>query len=306
MSLPQSVFADISSELFKYRYKVRLHVGVLVGGTPTDQNVAEGWIRSKMGATADEIVRAEVEKVMEERGVTPDIAAEEVARNRHLTGFKRDFSTPLARSDQQRATTTGFVLAGQRKIFTEAEARRIFGELYIEGRQIKAMLKEAAMIGVSSGHIDGTKWGKTSKSMKGFLAEHLFIEEDVVLLGVTEATQIDQSFVHTFRGAGIKLEEKLLDAIVEFTIIADFDFEAKVKKFFGIVLAIAEQNGLGASRSQGFGRFSVIGFDKVVPDAATLKRSAARVKAIREEEARLNAARGLDGDDANDEVPALV
>lgn len=294
MSLPTSVFADVSAELFKYRYEVTLHVGVLVGGTPTDQDVATGWIKTKMGAKIEEVVKAEVEAVMEQRGVTPDIAAEEVARNRHLTGFKRDYGTPLALADQKRAMTTGFVFEGKRRIFTEAEARRIFGELYLDGRQIKAMAKEAAMIGVAADHIDGTKWGRTSKAMKGFLAEHLFVEEETVLLGVTEPTRITQSFVHTFRGAGIKLEEQILDAEVKFTFIADFDFESKVPGFFGILLAIAEKNGLGASRSQGFGRFSVTAFNRVIPDKATLKKSAARVKAIREEEARLNAARETD------------
>lgn len=294
MSLPVSVFDDISQALFQYRYKVRIHVGTLVGGTPTDRNVAEGWIRTKMGAKIDEVVRAEVEAVMEARGVTPDLAVEEVAKNRHLTGFKRDFSTAQARADQQRAMTTGFVFEGVRKIFTEAEALRTFGELYIDGRTIKAMLKEALMIGVGGGHIEATKWGKTSKAAKGFFAEHAFVEEEIALLGVTEPTSIDQSFVHTFRGAGIKLEEKVSDAEVEFTIVADFDFESKVKKFWGILMAIAERNGLGASRSQGFGRFSTVAFERIIPDEATLKKSAARVKQIKEEEARLEAAR-LDG-----------
>lgn len=263
MALPKSVFADIADQVFDHRYEVELHVGTLVGGTPTDDKVAEGWIRTKLGDRAEDQIKAEVERVMQERGVTPDLAVEEVAKNRHLTGFKRDFNSSLALADQQRAQTTGFVFEGKRKIFTEAEARRTFGELFIEGRQIKAMLKEAAMIGVGSGHIDGTKWGKTSKSMKGFLVEHLFVEEERVGLDITEASAISQSFVHTWRGAGIKLEEQVHDAIVRFTMVADWNFLDKDKDFFGKVFAIAEKNGLGASRSQGFGRFSTVGFKRI-------------------------------------------
>ena len=160
------------------------------------------------------------------------------------------------------------------------------------------------MIGVASGHIDGTRWGKTSKAMKGFIAEHLFVEEEVVLLERTEPDTIDQSFVHTFRGAGIKLEEKLYDVIVKFTIIADFDFESKVKNFFAIVFALAEKNGLGASRSQGFGRFSTIRFERVKSDPETTKRATKRAKEIIEEDRAREAAREA-AKAAGAEVPEL-
>jgi hypothetical protein len=292
VALPPSVFDGISGQLFSYRYGVTIHVGTLVGGTPTNQDVAESWIRAKMGLKADDLVRAEVEAVMAARvGISPEAAVEEVARNRHLSGFKRDFNSPQARTDQQRATTTGFVLEGKRKIFTPEEALATFGELYFEGRQLKAMMKEALMIGVASGHIEATKWGRTSKAAKGFFAEHLFVDEDVVYMGVTEASTIDQSFVHTFRGSGIKLEEKLHDAELSFTLIADFDFESKVKDFFGILFAIGEKNGIGASRSQGFGRFSTTRFERVVSDAATTKKATARAKELKELEATLELAR---------------
>jgi hypothetical protein len=291
MALPPSVFGGISDQLFSYRYEVTIHVGTLVGGTPTNQDVAESWIRAKMGLKVDDLVRAEVAAVMEARGVTAQEAVEEVARNRHLSGFKRDFNSPLARADQQQATTTGFVLAGKRKIFTPAEALAIFGELFLEGRQLKAMMKEALMIGVAAGHIDATKWGKTSKAAKGFFAEHVFVEEDTVYMGVTEASTIDQAFVHTFRGSGIKLEEKLHDAELSFTIIADWDFDAKVKDFFGVLFAIGEKNGIGASRSQGFGRFSTTRFERVVSDAATTKKATARAKELKELEKTLELAR---------------
>ncbi len=291
MSLPQSVFADVANKLFSYRYEVTLHVGTLVGGTPTNEDVAEGWIRAKMGLNTDELVRAEVERVMSERGVQPEQAIEEVARNRHLTGFKRDFNSPLALAHQKQATGTGFVFQGKRKIFTPAEARRTFGELLIEGRQIKAMLKEALMIAVGSGHVEATKYGKTNKAAKGFFAEHVFVEEEAVRLGVTEPSRIDQSFVHTFRGAGIKLEEKALDVEVKFTIIADFDFATKDKDFFAKIFAIGERNGLGASRSQGNGRFSTTRFERVESSPETTQKATRRAAQIREQEKVLEAER---------------
>lgn len=261
--LPTSVFAAIHDRVFAHRYAVTIHVHDLVGGVPTDKNVAEGWIRTKMGETSDEIIRDEVERVMEARGVTPEIAAEEVARNRHLTGFERNFGTPMALADQQKAMTTGFVFEGKRKIFTEQEARRTFGQLLVRGRQVKAMLKEAAMISGSAGHIPMTRWGKTNKALKGFFAEHLFVVEDEILMDRTGPDSIEQSFVHTWRGAGIKLEEHVRDVELTFTVVSDHPFEDEDPEFYGKVFVAGEMNGLGASRSQGYGRFSVIKFEAV-------------------------------------------
>lgn len=280
MALPVSVFADVRDAMFSYRYKVTLHVSTLVGGTPTDPNVAEGWIRTKMGLTTDDLVKAEVERVMEDRGVKPEDAIELVNKNRHLTGFKRDYGSDLARADQRKAVETGFVFENTRRLFTPKEARATFGELLIDGRQVKAMLKEAAMIAGAAGHLPMTKWGKTSKAMKGFLAEHLFVEEERILLRRTEPDRIEQAFVHTFRGAGLKLEEMLDDVEVAFTLIADFDFASMDPDFFGKVFSAGEYNGLGASRSQGFGRFAVTAFERIESDPATTKRATKRAKAI--------------------------
>lgn len=261
-----SVFDELRRKIYDRRFLVELHVGCLVGGTPTDRNVAEGWIRTKMGQQSDELVTAEVEKVMEERGVTGQEAAKIVAKNRSLSGFKRDFNSDIALMTQERATTEGVWVLDEdgetqvHRVFTPEEARRTFGELYIEGRQVKAMIKEAAMIAVAAKRVEPKGWGETRKGMLGFLVEHLFVEEEKLLLGVTDPSEVVQSFVHTWRGSGIKLEERVRDAVVTFTLASDFDFEAKSRDFYGHVLVTGEENGLGASRSQGFGRFRVTQF----------------------------------------------
>lgn len=264
-----SVFEALRGKIYNYQYDVELHVGCLVGGTPTDKNVAEGWIRTKMGATSEEQVAAEVAKVMEERGVTGEEAVKTIARNRSLSGFKRDFTTPIARMVQERAVTEGvYVLDedGETKIhrqFTPEEAERTFGEMFIEGRQVKAMLKESAMIAVGADRIKPKGWGTTRKGMLGFLVEHLFVKEDKILLGVTDADEVAQSFVHTWRGSGIKLEERVRDAVVGFTLMCDFDFEEASKDFWPHLFVTGEENGLGASRSQGFGKFKVTRFKRI-------------------------------------------
>lgn len=264
-----SVFEHLRNKIYDHRFHVELTVGCLVGGTPTDKNVAEGWIRTKMGATSEEQVAAEVAKVMEERGVTGQEAAKIIAKNRSLSGFKRDFTTPIARMMQQKAVHEGVWVLDEdgetqiHRTFTPDEAERTFGELFIEGRQVKAMLKEAAMIAVSTKRVEAKGWGETRKGMLGFLVEHMFVSEEKILLGVTDPTEVAQSFVHTWRGSGIKLEERLRDAVLSFTLACDFDFESKSKDFWAQVFVTGEENGLGASRSQGFGKFRTTRFERL-------------------------------------------
>ena len=127
--------------------------------------------------------------------------------------------------------------------------------LYYEGRQLKAALKEAASI-----RFPGQKWGSTRKGTLSFFPEHIFVVEDRLHLGVVEPTRINQRFVSTWRGTGIQYEEVVEDAKFDFTIISDFDFKAEE---WALLWLTAEQMGVGASRSQGFGRFVVTRWERL-------------------------------------------
>lgn len=220
-----SVFAKFKDEMYPYRFSGQLHVGVIAGGVPTDPNVAEGWLRTKLGKDKDDLIREKVAEVMVERAVTADEATAIVNDTKHLNGFKRDESG-----------------------------------LYIEGRQLKAALKEAASIAVAAGKLGSRGWGRTNKGLLSYLAEHVFVVEDRLYLGVTEPTGVAQRFVHTFRGTGIQYEEFVEDAKVDFTVISDHDFSAKD---WAAIWLCGEQNGIGASRSQGFGRYEVTRWDRI-------------------------------------------
>lgn len=220
-----SVFAKYAAKQYPYRFAGQLVVGTIAGGTPTDPKVAEGWLRTKLGVEKDDLIREMVAEVMVDRGVTADEATAIVNTNKHLNGFKRDDNG-----------------------------------LYIEGRQLKAALKEAASIAVAAGALTARGWGKTNKGLLSYLAEHVFVVEDRLHLGVTEPSGIAQRFVHTFRGNGIQYEEYVTDAKVDFTVITDHDF--KPEEWAAIWLR-GEQNGIGASRSQGYGRYEVTKWDRI-------------------------------------------
>ncbi len=220
-----SGFKKFDAEMYPHRWLGTIAVGRIAGGVPTDPNVAEGWLKTKLGVEKDDLIRQMVAEVMVERGVTADEAAQLVNANKNLNGFKRYGD----------------------------------GELFYEGRQLKAALKEACSIAVAAGKLSVRGWGKTNKGLLGYFAEHVFVEEEMLPLGVKEPTGISQRFVHTFRGSGIQLEEYVDNATFDFTVRTDHDFAAKE---WAAIWTAGEQNGIGASRSQGFGRYEVTRWEK--------------------------------------------
>lgn len=218
-----SAFADLREDAFPFKYAGQLKVSMIMGGTPSDPKVAEGWLKTRLYADDDVALQEAVAKVMVERGITdPAKAIEALNELKHLNGFKRD---------KDRG-----------------------GELYIEGRQLKAALKEAASVALAAGKLDARGWGNTNKGLLGFVAEHVFVLDERLYLGVTEPSGVEQRFVHTWQGNGIQYEEYVLDAVIDFTVISDFEFPYKD---WAAIWLTGEFQGLGASRSQGFGRYTV-------------------------------------------------
>ena len=216
-----SVFAKYRPKAYPYTFECSLLVGRIAGGIPSDPKVAEGWLKAKAGFDKDELIRQAVAEVMAERGISAEDATAEVTSTRHLNGFKRTRD----------------------------------GVLYIEGRQLKAALKEAANV-----RWPKARWGISRKATLGFIAEHVFVQEDIIPLGVTEPTGVSQRFVHTWRGSAIQYEEYVENAELSFTVTTDYDFTTEQ---WGLLWCTGEQQGVGASRSQGFGRYEVTRWKKI-------------------------------------------
>ena len=224
-----SVFAKYRDKVYQHRYQVELLVGNLHGGVPTDPKVAEAWIKTKMATDRDDLVTELVAKTMAERGMDPD---------KEMTSDELDEVVGEAVKARQ---LSGFYRTPE-------------GELAIRGRHVKAMIKEAANIAYAK-----DRWGPTNKGTRSFFAEHVFVAEDWIPLGRTVPDGIDQRFVATWRGTGIQYDEFVEDVKVGFTVLTDHKF---TDDQWGTLWVIAERNGLGAARSQGFGTFEVVGWDK--------------------------------------------
>ena len=139
--------------------------------------------------------------------------------------------------------------------------------LYIEGRQLKSALKEAVSVAVRAGKLAQRGWGKTNKGALGLIAEHVLVVDDLLQLYTGDYDYISkpngnppivQRFVSTFRGTGIQYEEVCEQVSFDFTVISDHDFASKD---WAMIWLTGEEQGIGASRSQGYGRYTVVNWE---------------------------------------------
>lgn len=230
--MSESVFASFSDKVWRYKFDATIEVDHLVGGIPNDPKVAEGWLKARLGGKdgKDRYLNELVAATMLERGDEDiDSAIASVAGN--INGFKRDK-----------------------------------GGLVLEGRNLKAMLKESFSVALAGGHLGtGKGIGQTNKGLIGFVAEHVMTPANFVPImssdnkQLTEPTGVQQRFVSTFRGQGIAYEEFCQNATLNFQVWSDYDFADA----WPTVWVVAEQQGIGSTRSQGFGKFVIVKWDPV-------------------------------------------
>ncbi len=224
-----SVFSSMKEQLYARRWNVVLEVDELHGGIPASAKQLEGWIRANIGRSLGETSESRMVRLLREHmdalgieGADLDAGIASFAENQHQNVFRR----------------------------------AVDGQLAIERRIVKAMIREAANVSWPR-----RKWGPTNKGTKSYFVEHVFVEPALIGLGVTEPTGICEGTVHTWRGASLKAEECVAPARVEFELLTDVPEGIIGEADFAELFARAENLGLGASRSQYYGTFSVVKFD---------------------------------------------
>ena len=220
-------------QFWPYQYNVTLRVAELHGGHPQDPRVVEGWIRRVVQSPEQRIMML-LREATEKLGYTQEDLKDEdrmeqaitEASKMKLTGFLRDLETD---------------------------------ELYIEGRAVKAMLKESANIAYPWENGKGVKLA-AGKGVKNAFKEHIFVNEVTIPLGVKEPDDIETRFVTGARGKRtIVREEFVRDIAVNFSIVTDLVIKDEM---WAKILFTAEKQGLGASRSQGYGTFVLETFEQ--------------------------------------------
>jgi len=234
----ESFKAQFQPSLFD-EYKVTLFLKDCAGGTPMNKDLIDGWINATCKEKSAEERARIVEATLE---ALPDIAEDKETRS--WVGFK---------CDQE-------------------------GFLYIEGRCVKSMLKEAGNIvkaicpngGQQTGQNKGKKTGVTA--LKHKIADRVFIVEDRIYFikggqrikrpKDGEETDETGSFfqeerpVHAMTAQGprssLKRSDVLRDVEVTFT-IRRLATEDVPEETLMSCLVFAQFLGLGADRSQGKG-----------------------------------------------------
>lgn len=248
----KSVFARYHERNYPYRYQGVLSMHSIAGGVPLNPNVLEGHIKRKIDAP-DDIVRAHVAEIMVERadeGVTYEQAVEEAAKNKGWVGFAKD----------------------KRGI-------------YVPGAHLKACIVEAACIAAAAGRIKAKGWGQTSsnKGVQSWLAEHIFVIDDRLYLGVEEPTEVNQSFIHkkTAKGpiSAVQYTEIVRDCAIPFTLETDHGMD---DADWAAIWTTAEHNGFGASRKRGYGTFDVTQWENTAKGAKAARNGAGSTEEARE------------------------
>ena len=198
------------------RYSVKLQVrDKLIGGYPKNPEAEEAMLRAR--GLEDLIPKRPdpVDMTDEER-----TAAKEAGINKSWTGFK--------------ANGNG---------------------LYLESRNIKAMLKEAANV---------MKAVLEIKNMKSKLAERVFVEPAEIYFGKHKPDGVETRIVHAMTMQGPRSSLKFCDYLLQ----PEIAFELRVlndgvikEEHLRTLLEYAQENGLGADRSQDFGKFDTVLFD---------------------------------------------
>lgn len=129
------------------------------------------------------------------------------------------------------------------------------GELFLESRCVKALFKECANI------LKGPQL-LNIKNYKSKLAERVFVEPDeIVLRGAAQPDGTDKRVVHVMTAMGPRSSIKIFDFYkkpeISFQLLVLND-GIVTSEDLRTILEYGQENGLGADRSQGFGKFNLI------------------------------------------------
>lgn len=252
-TLHKNIWADAVDELWCHRWEVTILVQRLLGGCPGDSEAIEGWLanaaRGKDAQAKKIFIESLAMEVKQEMAETLSLLSEQEADKRVL--------------HEAAKKTSG-------QVFKRDEARN--GELYEEARKVASMLRETACI----------QWPNKDSGRPAFMGKHpsswwpehvkvigagpnADIMDDRLYLGRKEPDEYEVRLVHVkdMRGnplSGFSMHERVNDALISFTLVSDRDIPVK---FWRTLFARAMPLGFGATRSQGYGRFEVVAFEKV-------------------------------------------
>lgn len=274
---PVSVFAQQRFDMFEHIDIELVFNDRLIGGCPKDPKLVRGWLGKNLGITDEKQLNRRVFQHLSEMGVLPEDATEDISNE--------DMDAALDKAGDE-LKLQGF-------------KRTPDGAPFIEGRQIKAGIKEAVNILFTG----GAKWGQLKgrnakgqetktyqgKSPRSFTAERVFVEQDILVVGGSDDVRRDLSIGHIVGPEGPR------STIGHYEYTSQSEIALRLLQLrsqkeggsgegalsqdqWAQVWAHMELNGLGAMRSQGFGQFVVTKFEVVYPGSNSGPKPAKKTK----------------------------
>lgn len=209
----------------------------LIGGIPktADTELMTGWLKGQ--------------------GVDEEAAIAEIAER---TAQEMAEQAEEAAASTIRAGWSGFKMRGGRPV--------------VEARQLKALLKEVANVSGDTRRYLG---------LKNLFQHGLYVRPKYIPLQLPEESEEEgtpaftERVVHTFRGSSIKRADYVMRPTIEFEVgviasnpivtrqkirkAGDLLFDALLLKLF----LLGEEDGLGAWRTQGEGKFDLVEFERI-------------------------------------------
>ena len=202
-------------------YHLTIEAENIAGGLPVDPRLVDAWQQAHWSKVA---------KLLPEDPKTPEEAAERTRELLPVTGAEAGWTT-FARDGEY---------------------------LAIEGRQVKAMLKESANIMKSLLPVNGKQI-----PLRARLAEQVFPVERLIRLQPdrTEADTVAERPIHVMTAQGPRDALKRSDICVNVTMACTLRVLRGgifTHKLLCSILDHASENGIGADRSQGYGKFTYV------------------------------------------------
>jgi len=205
-------------------YELTMDVDTLVGGIPRHPEIVRRWQEARWPAES---------KIGPDDPADPEAAAEATIADLG--------SQAIAADEAVSGLWTGFV---------EDD-----GQLCIENRNVKAMLKESANILKS---IVGKKAGKP-QPLRARLAERVFVSPRMIPLGRATPDETTERAIHVMTAQGPRTALKRTDVCRKVTVscrLKVLDDGVISTEILEALLEHGAENGLGTDRSTGAGTFT--------------------------------------------------
>lgn len=241
---PMSVFGDEPDGWTRWAAGIAMK-DKLFGGVPANPKTIDGWLRSSAGVKEEEERRQMMLRTLRERGYEPETTSMEALEE-------------ASRLMAEKLNTNGFKRDPERG-------------LYIEGRQVMAMLRESVSVlytGLrwkrSNGAKSKTTGEDSAKAATSLFRESVHVPDERIYLGRDEADGVELKIVHPkdpTRESSLTYVEYVERATLSFTVE---ELEGTVPPgAWKRIWQHAERNGLGAMRSQQHGKFAVARWEAI-------------------------------------------